>query len=105
MWKLSYTAKSTHAERKISGDYYIDLLIFIYFHLSNLTQILLKQSINFHCKGKQIFVASKANKSKKAVEDLVKKVYKSLHPSFNAAFFASQQMTNNHMNELRTALK
>ena len=33
-------------------DYYIDLLIFIYFHLSNLTQVLLKQSIKFLCKGK-----------------------------------------------------
>jgi hypothetical protein len=66
---------------------------------------LLKQSIKFLCKGKGIGIACKTNWSKKAAEALVKKVYNSLHPSFNAAFFASQQTFDNHVNELKTALK
>lgn len=74
------------------GCYQVIIILFHSFLctlLSNLTHVLLIQMIQFIGKGKCITVACKSNMSKKAAEALVKKVYNSLHPSFNAAFFAS----------------
>ena len=100
-----HTLLKVHTQK---GCYQVIIILFyssLCTLLSNLTHVLLIQMIQFIGKGKCTPVGCKKNISKKAAEALVKKVYKSLHPSFNAAFFASEQMFNDHVNELKIALK
>lgn len=42
--------------------------------------------------------------SRSACEAKAKEVYNRLHPSFSAAFFASRQTLDKHVNDLKTAL-
>jgi hypothetical protein len=93
----------------VKGAFRVSIILiysFFYSYLSNLTQVLSKQ-FNFVGKGKKIQIATKSMSkiSRPQAHDLIKKVYNFLHPSFNAAVFASHQTRVEHVNGLKTAMK